>query len=86
MIDYKFIIYACPMGKLNSQLEDYFNKSRQLYGENTAHKYMPHCTLTGFFTDESSAIPIYVEALDKAYIEAKNNNLSLEIKIKTIYF
>ncbi|MDJ0635609.1 MAG: hypothetical protein QNJ34_20650 [Xenococcaceae cyanobacterium MO_188.B29] len=86
MINYQFIIYACPVGELNSQLEDYFHKSRQLYGENTAHKYMPHCTLTGFFTDELSAIPIYIEALDKALIEIKSNNLCLKIKIKQLTF
>ncbi|HHP7232340.1 MAG TPA: hypothetical protein ACFCUY_15945 [Xenococcaceae cyanobacterium] len=81
-----FIIYACPMGELNIQLENYFQQSRELAGKNTAHKYPPHCTLTGFFTDELSSISFYLEALERAYLEAKNNNLSLDIKIKKITF
>ena len=81
-----FIIYACPVGELNNQLEAYFTKSLQLYGENTAHKYLPHCTLTGFFTDELSSVLFYIEALNKAYIKTKNNNLSLDIEIKQLTF
>ena len=83
---YQLIVYACPVGKLNSQLEDYFSKSLRLYGANKAHKYMAHCTLTGFFSDDLSSIPIYIQALDTAYTEAKNNNLSLDIKIKQLTF
>lgn len=85
IINYQFIIYACPVGELNSQIETYFNKSRELYGENSAHKYMPHCSLTGFFADELSSISIYLEALDRAYLEAKNS-LSLDIEIKQLAF
>ncbi|WP_052055371.1 hypothetical protein [Myxosarcina sp. GI1] len=85
IINYQFIIYACPVGKLNSQIETYFNKSRELYGENSAHKYMPHCSLTGFFADELSSIPTYIQALNKAYIEAENN-LSVDIEIKQLSF
>ncbi|MDJ0692214.1 MAG: hypothetical protein QNJ41_27455 [Xenococcaceae cyanobacterium MO_188.B32] len=81
-----FIIYACPVGELNNQLEAYFSKSLQLYGENSAHKYMPHCTLTGFFSDNCSSIPFYFEALARAYKNAKHNNLSLNIKIKQLTF
>ena len=60
----KFIIYACPFGELNKQLELYFQKSQIECGKNAAHKYMPHCTLTGFFEDELTAIPIYNNALE----------------------
>jgi hypothetical protein len=35
----KFIIYACPVGELKEQLEDYFHKSLNLCGKNTAHNY-----------------------------------------------
>ena len=85
-LSYQLIVYACPVGDLNSQLEDYFSKSLRLYGANKAHKYMPHCTLTGFFSDDLSSIPIYIQALEKAYTEARNNNLSLDIKIKQLTF
>lgn len=86
IINCQFIVYACPVGDLNGQLEKYFKQSHQLYGENMAHKYMPHCTLTGFFTDALSSIPIYIRALDKAYTEAQGDRLSLNIKIKKITF
>lgn len=82
----QLIVYACPVGKLNNQIKNYFEQCRQLYGENKAHNYMPHCTLTGFFTDEFDSIPIYLQALNKAYTEAKNNSLSLEIAIKQLTF
>ena len=84
--NYQFIIYACPVGKLNSQLQAYFSKTRELFGEDTAHKYMPHCTLTGFFTDELDSTFLYLEALDRAYIQAKNNSILLNIKIKKLTF
>ncbi|MEM8832134.1 MAG: hypothetical protein AAGE96_22695 [Cyanobacteria bacterium P01_G01_bin.19] len=82
----KFIVYACPTGQFNSLLEDYFRQSLKLYGENTAHKYMPHCTLTGFFTADIDSIPIYIQALDLAYTEAKNENLPLDITVKQLTF
>ena len=81
----QFIVYACPTGELNSQITTYLTRSRTLYGANKAHKYMPHCTLTGFFTDELSSIPDYLQALDQAYLAA-TNNLSLNIKIKQLNF
>ncbi|NES06603.1 MAG: hypothetical protein F6K22_29575 [Okeania sp. SIO2F4] len=62
----EFIVYACPVGQLNNQLEKYFTTTCAECGENAAHKYMPHCTLTGFFQDELTAIPIYIQALDNA--------------------
>lgn len=81
----EFIVYACPVGELNQQLENYFQKSLNLCGENKAHKYMPHCTLTGFFTNDISSINYYIEALDKAYLVAKDN-LDLNIVIKQLTF
>ena len=75
----QFIIYACPVGELNKQIERYFDLSRELYGINSAHKYMPHCTLTGFFNSELNSIPVYLEALDRAYIET-NDDLEIEIE------
>ena len=80
----QFIIYACPVGELNTQIETYFAESLQ-YGTNKAHKYMPHCTLTGFFTEDINLIPSYLQALDAAYNLAKNN-LALDIAIAKIHF
>ena len=77
----QFIVYACPTGELNTQLETYLQLSREQCGENNAHNYMPHCTLTGFFTDESSSADCYLEALDEAY---KKSDRSFKIKIKQL--
>lgn len=62
----KLIVYACPVGELATQLETYFAKSRSLCGANTAHQYMPRCTLTGFFEDSARAIPKYTQTLERS--------------------
>jgi hypothetical protein len=62
----KLIVYACPVGVLADQLETYFAQSRASCGPNTAHQYMPHCTLTGFFEDTTSSIPHYAEWLARS--------------------
>lgn len=59
----QFIVYACPLGELGQQLERYLTHSRSRCGANAAHRYMPHCTLTGFFRDDVAAIPVYLEAI-----------------------
>ena len=78
----QFIVYACPTGELNTQLETYFKLSQEQCGANNAHDYMPHCTLTGFFTDESSSADYYLQALDEAY----RGDRAYEIKIKQLVF
>jgi len=55
----EFILYACPQGDLAQQLAHYFQASQQQLGKNTAHAYMPHCTLTGFFQDDPGAVLAY---------------------------
>lgn len=82
-IEPQFIVYACPTGELNTQLETYLQLSKEQCGANNAHKYMPHCTLTGFFTDRLSSADYYIEALDEAY---KKSDRAYEIKIKQLVF
>lgn len=41
-------MYLRPRGKLAAILQQYSEKSKTIK-ENTAHQYLPHCTLTGFF-------------------------------------
>jgi ubiquitin-associated SH3 domain-containing protein len=60
----ELIVYACPTGPLADQLASYFAATRNQVGSNTAHRYPPHITLTGFFHDEASAIPRYLDALE----------------------
>ena len=80
----QYIVYACPVGELNHQIKKYLIKSRELYGDNSAHKYMPHCTLTGFFKADINVIPIYIKALEQAYIEAKKERFPLAPSIKQL--
>ena len=83
----KFIVYACPTGELNTQLQTFFQRSYAACGKNKAHEYMPHCTLTGFFADEPNSTPYYLKALDRAYQQAKQDlNLSLKIQIIQLVF
>ncbi|MGB3192531.1 hypothetical protein [Lyngbya sp. PCC 8106] len=80
----KFIIYACPVGELNEQINFYFQKSQERCGENPAHHYMPHCSLTGFFNANPNTIPDYLNSLDQTYHQSQN--LSLDIKIVQMMF
>jgi ubiquitin-associated SH3 domain-containing protein len=80
----QFIIYACPVGELGQQINLYFQKSKELCGENTAHHYMPHCSLTGFFNADQTTIHHYLNTLDKAYHQSQD--ISLDIKIVQMMF
>jgi ubiquitin-associated SH3 domain-containing protein len=65
MSDRELIVYACPVGELNEKIEAYFRKTRDVCGANSAHNYMPHCSLTGFFQDSETAISSDVEILNR---------------------
>src|SRR5262249_41266918 len=67
----KLIVYACPVGELNDQVEAYLAASRARYGENAAHRYMPHVTLTSFFDDQPASIPSYAGTLEAALARAR---------------
>lgn len=56
----EFILYACPLGELYKQLKHFYAVSRKKVGRNSAHDYMPHCTLTGFFRDDPIAAVGYI--------------------------
>lgn len=66
LLSTQFILYACPVGELGQQLDTYFQRSLERCGANTAHQYMPHCTLTGFFEDQRRTAPDHVDALKAA--------------------
>jgi ubiquitin-associated SH3 domain-containing protein len=82
----ELIVYACPTGELARQLDAFYDMSRAECGPNTAHRYMPHCTLTGFFHDEFSAIPTYLMALDQALAQAQLARPSDAIRISGMRF
>ncbi len=62
----ELILYACPTGELAVRLQEYFDASASTCGANMAHAFPPHCTLTGFFHDQRSAVSRYVAALRNA--------------------
>lgn len=82
----ELIVYACPIGEMACQLERYFEKSLAQCGVNAAHRYMPHCTLTGFFHDVESSISRYVEVLGNALTHARPSKPSSPIIIKSLAF
>ncbi|MEM8502863.1 MAG: hypothetical protein AAF716_06890 [Cyanobacteria bacterium P01_D01_bin.1] len=82
----KLIVYACPVGLLAQQIETYLAKTQALYGANAAHAYMPHCTLTGFFEDERSTIPSYVELLGSVFEEYCDRIPHPPIQIRQLTF
>jgi ubiquitin-associated SH3 domain-containing protein len=60
----QFILYACPTGQLADQIDAYFEKVKTDYSWNPALNYMPHCSLTGFFHDHTTAAQHYTLVLD----------------------
>lgn len=82
----KFIVYACPIGELFKQVEGYYQISQTACGQNLAHQYMPHCSLTGFFEAPIDEMPIYLEALHQAYQQAKQQENPLYLQILGMTF
>ena len=82
----KFIVYACPVGELANQLDTYFAKSRLMCGPNSAHSYMPHCTLTGFFEEQTVAVPAYVQKLERSYKRLQRSRPQPVVEIKGFSF
>lgn len=60
----RYIVYACPSGSLAEQLAAYFAAVPALFAENPALGYPPHCSLTGFFTDDKDMVHVHLQALD----------------------
>ena len=45
----EFIVYACPLGTLGNQLDEYMEQTLYRCGRNGAHKSDPHVTLCQYF-------------------------------------
>ncbi|MEM9156922.1 MAG: hypothetical protein AAGB13_18115 [Cyanobacteria bacterium P01_F01_bin.33] len=82
----EFIVYACPTGAIDTQLATYFQRSQTECGPNTAHRYMPHCTLTGFFHDESESVPMYVDSLERSLAKVGSTRSEPVIAITALTF
>ena len=82
----ELIVYACPTGPLAQQLSTYQIRAKQEIGANAAHRYMPHCSLTGFFHDQTHAIPLYVKALEESYQRSRSTQPQPLFQIPQILF
>ena len=74
-------MYACPVGPLGEQVESYLAESLRRCGPNSAHGYMPHCSLTGFFYDDPASIPGYVDALGSALARARPHRPDRPVRV-----
>lgn len=61
----EYILYLCPVGPLQKQLADYFERTKLQCGWNGAHAYFPHITLCHFFKAEHNRIPYLTKALNR---------------------
>ncbi len=68
---HELIVYVYPVGALADQINAYMERARIECGENAAHAYMPHITLTGFFHDRAASIPMYFASLSAAVAQAR---------------
>jgi len=62
----ELIVYACPTGELATALANYFRLAKANFGNNPAHNYMPHITLTSFFRVSPEQLEDYQEYLTDA--------------------
>jgi ubiquitin-associated SH3 domain-containing protein len=82
----QLIVYACPTGPLAEQLARYWLESSAHCGDNGAHDYMPHCSLTGFFSPQSLSIPQYSAILDRLYQSLRRSHSSPVVSVNALLF
>ncbi|XP_041470818.1 ubiquitin-associated and SH3 domain-containing protein B-like [Lytechinus variegatus] len=61
----EYIVYACAVGPLGEQLDEFWNKSLSLCGRNGAHSLLPHVTLCSFITCPDSKCTALTEAFQE---------------------
>ncbi|XP_033641717.1 ubiquitin-associated and SH3 domain-containing protein B-like [Asterias rubens] len=65
----EYVLYACPVGPLGEELDEFWTKSLQHCGRNGAHSLLPHVTLCSFFTCVDSNVEMLTAALQQAMEE-----------------
>ena len=81
----ELILYACPLGDLAMRLESYYEVARQECGANSAHRYPPHITLTGFYHDTAASVLLYARALREA-MKAAQKKARCVVRIERMMF
>ncbi|XP_076108765.1 ubiquitin-associated and SH3 domain-containing protein B-like [Mytilus galloprovincialis] len=61
----EYILYLCPVGPLQKQLTEFWEKSQNMCGFNGAHSYFPHVTLCPFFKCDDNKVHVLSEAMAK---------------------
>ncbi|XP_030834282.1 ubiquitin-associated and SH3 domain-containing protein B isoform X2 [Strongylocentrotus purpuratus] len=61
----EYIVYACAVGPLGEQLDEFWNKSLSLCGRNGAHSLLPHVTLCSFITCPDSKCTALTDAFQE---------------------
>lgn len=77
----EYIVYACPLGVLGTQVEEFTEKTLLTCGRNAAHKSFAHLTLCQFFQCPDAMLPQLLHTL-KRCIEASMLIAPKEIKLK----
>lgn len=75
----ELILYACPTRELAKEIDEVFIKLADR--PTTAQRYPPHCSLTGFFHDDTHAVPVYVQAAEAAVGAAVAANRSVAVEV-----
>lgn len=77
----EYLLYLCPSGFLQSQLQEFWARSAEECGRNGAHEFLPHVTLVPPFKVPDSAVPSIVSLLER--IAEHENQPIPELRLET---
>ncbi|XP_071841593.1 ubiquitin-associated and SH3 domain-containing protein B-like isoform X3 [Apostichopus japonicus] len=78
----EYVLYACAVGSLGEDLDNYWNSTLAKCGRNGAHTLLPHITLCSFFTCPDSKVDLLCQAIQTASESNVTNlpeNMDLEL-------